>query len=117
MVEDAATVRLCPFHDTITLAPPPAASSSASNGSPAPAAVVPQGEVVVGVTRAQGGKCARCWNYSPAVGAHEAALAAGFSDLCERCFPVVQRLGFKLPDAAAPAASAQAAVPVGAGSS
>jgi len=55
------------------------------------------GRVVVGVARAGGAKCARCWAYSPAVGSDAAHPA-----LCERCAPVVVAGGM----AAAPAAPA-----------
>lgn len=47
------------------------------------------GEVTVGVTRADGHKCARCWNYSIQLGSD-----ATYSDLCERCTPVIQHMGF-----------------------
>ena len=39
------------------------------------------------VTKAEGAKCERCWNYSPAVGAD-----AEFPTLCERCAPVVKEM-------------------------
>jgi len=42
------------------------------------------GTVSVGVTRALGHKCARCWNFSPLVGAD-----SKHSQLCERCVPIV----------------------------
>ncbi|GMH36377.1 hypothetical protein BSKO_04245 [Bryopsis sp. KO-2023] len=48
------------------------------------------GEVAVGVARADGGKCGRCWNYSSAVGSHD-----DHKELCERCLPVVVDMGFK----------------------
>lgn len=38
----------------------------------------------VGVARADGAKCERCWNYSPAVGTLE-----GHPGLCERCYEVI----------------------------
>lgn len=47
------------------------------------------GEVTVGVLRAEGGKCGRCWNYSSHVGSD-----AGHPELCERCGPVVKASGF-----------------------
>lgn len=56
------------------------------------------GKVVVGVVRADGQKCNRCWNYSTLVG-----QAADHPMLCERCVPVVRELGFK-PVTPAPAA-------------
>lgn len=42
------------------------------------------GEVVVGLARASGIKCERCWNYSEHVGEHPVHVT-----LCERCTPVV----------------------------
>lgn len=38
----------------------------------------------VGVARADGDKCERCWNYSPAVG-----TLTGHPGLCERCYGVI----------------------------
>ncbi|KAG0613475.1 hypothetical protein M758_6G105600 [Ceratodon purpureus] len=38
----------------------------------------------VGVGRADGDKCERCWNYTPAVG-----TLAGHPGLCERCYGVI----------------------------
>ncbi|KAI8473275.1 MAG: tRNA synthetases class I-domain-containing protein [Monoraphidium minutum] len=58
------------------------------------------GVVTVAVARAAGSKCARCWNYSAAVGAAD----PGHPELCERCAPVITAEGFKLPGAAAAAA-------------
>ncbi len=57
------------------------------------------GVVTVGVRRAQGAKCARCWSYSEAVGTASASHPA----LCERCVPVVEGMGFVLPGADATA--------------
>ena len=71
MAPSPEAVRLCPFHDTI-------ASSAGA------------GEISVGVVRADGAKCARCWNFSPAVG----AAREPYGDLCERCVPVVEAMGF-----------------------
>lgn len=48
------------------------------------------GEVAVGVAKADGSKCIRCWNYSTDVGKHQE-----HPELCERCFPVVVDIGFK----------------------
>jgi isoleucyl-tRNA synthetase len=42
------------------------------------------GELWVGVDRADGAKCERCWNYTPAVGSLD-----GHPSLCERCYGVV----------------------------
>jgi isoleucyl-tRNA synthetase len=45
-------------------------------------------ELTVGVERARGAKCGRCWVWSGEVGA-----AADHPALCERCAPVVRALG------------------------
>jgi isoleucyl-tRNA synthetase len=47
-------------------------------------------DLSVAVTPARGAKCARCWNFSEAVG-----TARDHPELCERCLPVVRAL----PDA------------------
>jgi isoleucyl-tRNA synthetase len=44
-------------------------------------------DLAVAVEPARGAKCARCWNYSEAVGA-----APDHPELCERCLPVVRAL-------------------------
>ena len=44
--------------------------------------------VTVGVARARGHKCQRCWNFSEAVGS-----VGDHPALCERCVPVVRDLG------------------------
>jgi isoleucyl-tRNA synthetase len=44
-------------------------------------------ELSVEVARAEGGKCERCWMYSPSVG-----RAAGHADVCERCAAVLEAL-------------------------
>jgi isoleucyl-tRNA synthetase len=90
LVADAATVRLAPFSET----------ASAPADSSAPGGAV--GEFTVGVSRAAGAKCARCWNYCGSVGASSAAGAGADAhpELCERCIPVIDGLGFKLPAAA-----------------
>jgi isoleucyl-tRNA synthetase len=44
----------------------------------------PGGPTVAAVVQAPGGKCARCWSYSPAVG-----TIAGRPELCRRCADVV----------------------------
>lgn len=59
------------------------------------------GTITVGVLRAEGTKCARCWNYSTAVGQD-----AEHPELCERCLPVVRSMGFPSPLATATAAAA-----------
>ena len=41
----------------------------------------------VEVSRADGGKCERCWNYSTRVGSN-----ASFPTMCERCSPVVRAM-------------------------
>lgn len=48
-----------------------------------------EGTVTIGVSKADGKKCARCWNYSTAVGDD-----AEHPELCERCGPVVKSSGF-----------------------
>ena len=58
------------------------------------------GRVTVGVLRASGHKCSRCWNYSEHVGAD-----AEHPELCERCAPVVKESGFT-PAQATPVAAA-----------
>jgi isoleucyl-tRNA synthetase len=45
--------------------------------------------VTIGVGKAEGHKCARCWNYSEEVGKD-----AEHPELCERCAPVVKEAGF-----------------------
>lgn len=47
-----------------------------------------EGEVTVGIGKAEGHKCGRCWNYSTAVGAD-----VDHPELCERCAPVVKAAG------------------------
>lgn len=49
--------------------------------------------MVAGVSRAEGVKCQRCWNYSTAVGSDGA-----HPSLCERCSPVIRDMGFQLPN-------------------
>jgi isoleucyl-tRNA synthetase len=65
--------------------------SQVSLGRSGPAAVVHESQeipgLVIGVQRARGLKCARCWVWSERVG--ESPEHAG---LCERCVPIVQRL-------------------------
>lgn len=62
------------------------------------------GSVTVGVARADGAKCGRCWNYSTHVGAD-----AEHPELCERCAPVVREIGITppAPQPLEPAAAAQ----------
>lgn len=48
------------------------------------------GNVIIGVERAEGQKCERCWNYSVFVGQE-----ADLPDLCHRCAPIVNKIGFK----------------------
>jgi len=47
-----------------------------------------QKEVAVEVSRAAGGKCARCWNYRDSVGAD-----AAHPEICDRCLVVVEAAG------------------------
>lgn len=42
------------------------------------------GEIWIGVSRAEGMKCERCWNYEPQVGSF-----AGHPTLCARCYDVI----------------------------
>ncbi|PSC70632.1 isoleucine-tRNA ligase [Micractinium conductrix] len=50
------------------------------------------GAVTLGVARADGAKCKRCWNYSTHVGSD-----AKHPELCERCLPVINEMGFEAP--------------------
>ena len=52
----------------------------------------PPARVVVGIGKADGGKCQRCWAFSPLVGGD-----AAYPTLCERCGPVVRDLGVPSP--------------------
>ena len=61
--------------------------------------------MTVGVARARGSKCQRCWNYSEAVG-----QAVDHPQLCERCRPVVQDMGMAPMPAVASEAHAEARV-------
>ena len=45
-------------------------------------------EVSVSISRAEGEKCQRCWNYSTHVG-----TSTDFPDFCQRCEDVVQEIG------------------------
>eukprot|EP01023_Acetabularia_acetabulum_P023507 TRINITY_DN22962_c0_g2_i1.p1 TRINITY_DN22962_c0_g2~~TRINITY_DN22962_c0_g2_i1.p1 ORF type:complete len:563 (-),score=113.32 TRINITY_DN22962_c0_g2_i1:118-1806(-) len=47
------------------------------------------GSISVGVVRADGFKCSRCWNYDTSVNCFE-----DHPELCERCAPIVRDLGF-----------------------
>eukprot|EP00746_Dinoflagellata_sp_MGD_P067848 gnl/MRDRNA2_/MRDRNA2_28016_c0_seq1.p1 gnl/MRDRNA2_/MRDRNA2_28016_c0~~gnl/MRDRNA2_/MRDRNA2_28016_c0_seq1.p1 ORF type:complete len:1138 (-),score=206.72 gnl/MRDRNA2_/MRDRNA2_28016_c0_seq1:474-3887(-) len=61
-------------------------------------------KLTVGVTRAQGTKCERCWHFSESVGSDE-----NHPTLCERCIPVVVDLGLeKRPEPAEPVPAAVA---------
>jgi len=55
-----------------------------------------EGTVTVGVGKATGGKCSRCWNYSPLVGSDKE-----HPELCERCSPVIREMGIPSPLTAA----------------
>jgi isoleucyl-tRNA synthetase len=92
-----ATVLSAPYSAQLTL------GGGDGDGADA-AASAPRfgGEVLVGVSKAGGAKCGRCWNYSTLVGAH-----AGHPALCERCAPVVEALGA----AGAPASQVPAGAP------
>lgn len=49
------------------------------------------GVFTVGVSKASGSKCSRCWNYSEHVGQD-----SEHSQICERCLPVIRKSGFKI---------------------
>lgn len=51
-----------------------------------------QGSFTVGINKAEGSKCARCWNYSTQVG-----MDQEHPQICERCLPVIRKSGFKIP--------------------
>jgi len=63
-----------------------------------------EGRVTVGVRRAGGAKCDRCWNFSGLVGSD-----AEHPELCERCAPVVREMGVEPPPLKAQAEPAGAA--------
>ncbi len=46
-----------------------------------------EGDVEIVVERSSGGKCQRCWNYSPSVGSDR-----GRPDICERCATVLDEI-------------------------
>lgn len=48
------------------------------------------GDVVLGIVRAEGAKCERCWNYSTQVGAN-----VDYPTCCERCVPVLEEIAAK----------------------
>jgi isoleucyl-tRNA synthetase len=50
-----------------------------------------KGSFTVGVNKAGGLKCSRCWNYSKRVGED-----SEHGELCERCYPVIRKSGFKI---------------------
>ncbi|GBF91728.1 isoleucyl-tRNA synthetase [Raphidocelis subcapitata] len=82
----------------------PEAASEAAGARAEAVATEAAGTVTVGVSRAAGAKCARCWNYSTAVGSAD----PGHPEVCERCGPILSSVGFKLPGAGAGAAAAAA---------
>lgn len=45
----------------------------------------------VGVSKASGSKCSRCWNYS-----HHVGEDSEHAQICERCLPVIRKSGFKI---------------------
>jgi len=109
LVADVAAAKACPFSETVTCTPA-TSSSTESSSSPLPFGSVISGDITVGVERASGTKCARCWNYSEQVGHAHEGHGDQYSDLCERCVPVVSQLGFKPAAVAAPAAAKPAPV-------
>jgi isoleucyl-tRNA synthetase len=91
LVADASLAKLAPYSETYPLEP---------GASPSDAA---ESSVTVGVARASGAKCARCWNYSEQVSSTSQAAASGHPELCERCGPVITKIGFKPATVAVPA--------------
>jgi isoleucyl-tRNA synthetase len=87
-----SSARLAPSADAVT------AATAAGAGYSASVALPGAGTVTVGVLRAEGAKCERCWNFSGLVGRQ-----GRHPTLCERCVPVVDALGL------APAAELRAA--------
>ncbi|MEW5311897.1 MAG: hypothetical protein WDW38_003574 [Sanguina aurantia] len=77
LLSDPASTLLAPYHDALTPTSAPAS-----------------GGISIGVSRASGSKCARCWNYSLTLGTGSSA----HPELCERCAPVITRMGFVLPE-------------------
>jgi isoleucyl-tRNA synthetase len=73
--------------------------SAAAEGGDAAAPLL----VSVGVARAGGAKCARCWSWTADVGS---AAPQEHPSLCASCTNVVQASGFRLPGVEAPAAVA-----------
>ena len=55
------------------------------------------GGVKAGVRMASGARCERCWHYSESVGDN-----SEHPQVCARCMPVVETVGFKLPAKEAP---------------
>jgi hypothetical protein len=108
IVDEPQTAQLCPHSDQVTIDIGSGASAiSGTATTPTPSA---QLAVTVGVARARGSKCARCWNYSEAVGAADGTTM--YPDVCERCRPVLAAMDFTLPptENAAVATAAKAAV-------
>ena len=62
------------------------------------------GRVTALVRKADGSRCERCWNYSMQLG-----RLSGHAHICDRCAPVVEQMGFELPEAEAPREPAAAA--------
>jgi isoleucyl-tRNA synthetase len=53
------------------------------------------GELRIAVAEAEGGKCERCWNYSPSVGQVQAGASAAVGAsamVCERCAGVLSQM-------------------------
>ena len=82
LVDDPSVAKLAAYSESYPLDP----SSSSEAGAEV---------ITVGVARASGLKCARCWNYSEGVSQASSAAATGHPELCERCGPVISKLGFK----------------------
>lgn len=60
-----------------------------------------EGKVTIGVGKAGGHKCSRCWLYSSRVG-----FDNDHPELCERCSPVIRGMGVEPPPKGAPAPAA-----------
>lgn len=83
LVQEASAAKLAPYSESYPLEP----GSLSAEGA--------ESIITVGVARAAGNKCARCWNYSEQVSSTSTAAASGNPELCERCGPVITKIGFK----------------------
>lgn len=101
LVDSAEPATACQFSEAFNgdAAATPGATATAAAAT-ATAGDSSVGDFAVGVSRASGAKCARCWNYCGSVGRD-----TGHPELCERCTPVVADLGFTPAAATAPVAA------------